>query len=133
MTPLCLVIGQSSFYWLHICGGCNLNQLKIGIVQKLIGTKFRFARYNTRVAGHVGLTQSKSFAAIGIAATARSADDGARCASNEPPVKLQHIRADALKRGWAARHPGIGCDGTHQKADADQEGACDRSKSDFGN
>lgn len=49
------------------------------------------------------------------------------------PVKLQHIRADALKRGWAARHPGIGCDETHQKADADQEGACDRSKPDFGN
>jgi hypothetical protein len=43
------------------------------------------------------------------------------------PVKLQHIRADALKRGWAARHRGIGCDETHQKADADQEGACDRS------
>src|SRR5262249_42760442 len=48
-------------------------------------------------------------------------------------VKLQHIRADALKRRWAARHPGIGCDETHQKADADQEGACDRSKPDFGN
>jgi hypothetical protein len=38
-----------------------------------------------------------------------------------------------LKRRWAARHPGIGCDETHQKADADQEGACDRSKPDFGN
>ena len=48
-------------------------------------------------------------------------------------VKLQHIRSDALKRRWAARHPGIGCDETHQKADADLEGACDRSKPDFGN
>jgi hypothetical protein len=37
---------------------------------------------------HVGLTRSKSFAAIGIAATARSADDGARCASNEPSFTL---------------------------------------------
>jgi hypothetical protein len=34
-------------------------------------------------------------------------------------VKLEHVRADALKRHWLPRHPGVGCDETRQKADAD--------------
>jgi hypothetical protein len=48
-------------------------------------------------------------------------------------VKLQHIQAYALKRRWMARHPGVGCDETHQKAQADQEGVCDHLDPDFDN
>jgi hypothetical protein len=36
-------------------------------------------------------------------------------------VKVEHVRADALERYWLARHPGVGCDETRQKADADYE------------
>ena len=40
-------------------------------------------------------------------------------------VKLQYVRADALKGRWQARHPGVGRDESYQKADTDQEGATD--------
>jgi hypothetical protein len=48
-------------------------------------------------------------------------------------VNLQHVRADALKRRWMMRHPSIGCNETHQKTQADQEGACDHPDPTFDN